>query len=290
MTQPPYGNQPPYGGQPNPGGSQPDWGQPNPAGQPGYGPPTGATPDYGQSPTVAQPSFGQPTRQYGQPAFGGGGGGGGGYGPPPGGPPPYGGGPGAPFGGPEPAKKNPLPFIIIGLIVLLIVGGVGLFFALDDGAPTPVATTTSPALTSEDTDTPTEDTETPTEDTDTDTDTPSGDDPNFAESEVVAADFVQLMIDGDYDTALSALCEDGRDPSDGDGFADGQALADDFFTEIGATTITDGQLVGVASSGDSDRDVVTFDLETEVGTVGFEVQVLEEVIGADLTICGYDSL
>lgn len=288
MSQPPYGNQPPYGGQPNPGGSQSGWGQPNPAGQPGFGPPpTGATPGYGQPPTVPpQPSFGQPTQQYGQQAFGGGGGG---YGVPPGGPPPYAGGPGAPFGGPPPAKKSPLPFIIIGLVVLLIAGGVGLFFALDDDDPTPVASTSSqPTQTSADTDTPTEDTETPTEDTDTDS--PSGDDPNFAESEVVAADFMELMVNGDYDTALGTLCEDGRDPSDGDGFADGQALADDFFTEIGATTITDGQIVSVLSSGDSDRDVVAFDLDTEVGTVGFEVQVLEEEIGADLTICGYDSL
>ncbi len=286
MSQPPYGNQPPYGGQPNPGGSQSGWGQSDPAGQPGFGPPpTGPAPSYGQPPTVAQPSFGQPTQAYGQPAYGGGGG----YGPPPGGPPSYGGGPGAPYGAPPPGKKNPLPFIIIGLVVLLIVGGVGLFFALDDDDPTPIATTSSqPAQTSADTDTTTEDTETPTEDTDTDS--PSGDDPNFAESEVVAADFVQSMIGGDYDAALGALCEDGRDPSDGDGFADGQSLADDFFTEIGATTITDGQLVSVTSSGDSDRDVVTFDLETEVGTVGFEVQVLEEEIGADLTICGYDSL
>jgi len=287
MTQPPYGNQPPYGGQPNPGGSQSGWGQPPPAGQPGFGPPTGAAPSYGQPPSVAQPSFGQPTQQYGQPAFGGGGGGGG-YGPPPGEPPPYGGGPGAPYGGPPPEKKNPLPAIIIGLVVLLIAGGVGLFFALDDGDPTPIAITSSqPTQATTDTDTPTQDTEN-TEDTDTDS--PTGDDPNFAESEVVAADFVQSMIDGDYDTALGALCEDGRDPSDGDGFADGQALADDFFTEIGATTITDGQLVSVLSSGDTDRDVVAFDLETEVGTVGFEVQVLEEEIGADLTICGYDSL
>lgn len=291
MSQPPYGNQPPYGGQPpygsqpSPGGSQSGWGQGNPAGQPSYGqPPTGAQPSYGQPQTGAQPGFGQPTQQFGQPAFGAG------YGPPPGGQPPYGsgpGGPGGPYGAPPPGKKSPLPFIILGLVVLLIAGGVGLFFVLNDDDPTPVASTTSPQTTESttDTETPTEDTGSTTEDTDTDS--PGDDQPNFTDSEEFAVTFVESMVDGDYVTAHASLCEDGRDASDGDGFADGQALADDFFEFIGATTITGGQTTDVYPDPDeSDRDLVEVDLETDVGDVALVLSVLEE--DSELTICGYD--
>jgi len=262
MSQPPYGNQPPDGGQPPdganppPGGSQSGWGQPNPAGQPGFGqPPTAAAPSYGQPQTGPEPGFDQPTQQFAQP----------------------------------PGKKSPLPFVILGLVVLLIAGGVGLFFVLNDDDPTPVASTTAvqPTESTADTDSSTEDTDSRTEDTDTDS--PSGDEPNFADSDEFALTFVELMVDGDYDTALLALCEDGRDASDGDGFADGPALAADFFTELGATTITDGRSTDVYPNPDeSDRDVVEFDLETDVGDVQLAVSVLEE--SGNLTICGYDTL
>jgi len=274
--QPPTGGQPPYGGPPNPvGGSQPGWGQPTPS-QPPPPPPT--QPGYGPPPTASLPSYGPPTDQFGAPGAGG-------YGAP-GGQPPYGGGPGQPYGPPQPDKKSPVPFIILGLVVLLVLGGVGLAFFLNKDDPTPVvaptATSTSTQST-EDTGSPTEDTESSTEDTSS----PGGDEPNFAESEDVAIAFMQLMVDGDYDTALTQLCEDGRDPSDGDGFAAGQNLADDFFLELGATTITGGETTAVAPS-DIDRDIVTFDLDTDVGVVVLDVQVLEEEIGAPLTICGYD--
>lgn len=284
MSQPPYGNQPPYGGQPPfggqpSGGSQSGWGQPGPAGPSGYGqPPTGAQPGYGQPQTGAQPSFGQPTQQFGQPAFGGGG-----YGSPPGGQPPYGGGPGSPYGAPPPSKKSPLPFIIIGLVVLLMAGGAGLFFALKDDEPTPVAdpTTSQTTESTADTNAPTEDTDTPTEDTDTDS--PGGDEPNFADSEDTAITFMQLMVDGEYDTARTSLCDDGKEM-----FANGQELADDFFGFIGATTITGGETTDVyADPDESDRDVVAFDLETDVGTVPLIVSILEE--NGTLTICGYDT-
>jgi len=264
MSQPPYGNQPSYGGQQNPGGSQSGWGPPNPPVPPSYPPPQ----------TGGLPSYGQPTQQFGQPT------GGGGYGPPLGGQPPYGGGPSRPYGVPQPPKKSPLPFIIGGLVLLLVAGGVGLFLLLNDDDPTPIATSTSTSTsqTSEST----EDTDSPTEDTDTGS--PSGD-PNFAESEAVAVVFIELMIAGEYDTARSSLCEDGQDM-----FADGQALADDFLSFLGpgVAAITDGEATDVYADPDQpDRDLVEFDLVTNTGNEALAVSIFEE--SGNLTICGYDN-
>lgn len=289
MSQPPYGNQPPYGGQPDqnpPTYGQPSYGQQDPSGsQPGWGQTPSVPPTYAQPSTPPVPSYNEPTQQFGAPA--------GGYGGPPYGGPPYGGGPGGGYGTPQPPKKNLLPFIIGGLVLLLVAGGVGLFLLLggDDDTvvadPPVTAETTTTSSSTEDTETSdTEDTETTdTEDTDTDTNT---DDPNFAESEDFAISFVQLMVDGDYDSAFALLCEDGQDATDGDGFADAQALGDDFYATIGATTITDGTTTSVVPA-ESDRDLVSFDLETDVGTRSIELQVFEENPG-ELTICGYDSL
>jgi len=181
-----------------------------------------------------------------------------------------------------------LPFIIGGLVLLLVAGGIGLYFILkDDSAPPVVATTT--AQTTESTES-SEDTADPTEDTETTEDTGStGDEPNFAESEDVAVEFVQLMIDGNYETAYASLCEDGRDVADGDGLADPQALADDFFLELGATTVTGGETTDVVFR-DIESDTVSFDLDTDVGVVSLDVKVLEETPGGTLTICGYDSV
>ncbi|MDQ3716310.1 MAG: hypothetical protein M3381_09910 [Actinomycetota bacterium] len=175
-----------------------------------------------------------------------------------------------------------MPFIIGGLVLLLVAGGIGLFFLLkDDNSPTPVANS-STAQSSEptaDTETPTEDTETPTEDTDTDS---AGEGPNFSDSVFVADAFLELMIAGDYDSARSTLCQDGQDM-----FADGQALADDFFDELGASTVTGGQSTAIEPDG-TDRDTVTYDLETDVGAVSLDVSVFEETAGADRTVCGYN--
>lgn len=297
-TQPPYGSQPPYGGQP-PSGSQPPYGgqpphggQP-PAGQPPYGgqpaqggaepgwgqppppvpQPPPAPPSYGPPPATGLPSYQQPTTTFGQPA------GGPGFGAPPGGPP-YGGGPGSPYGAPQP-KKSPVPFIVLGLVVLLIAGGLGLFLALNKDDPTPIATSITAPTTQ---DTETADTEPPTEDTGSPTDT----EPNFPDSGAAATSFLHWMIVGDYETAHSALCEDGRDASDGDGFADGQALADDFFGFLQASSVTSSETTDVyLDPDDPDRDVVEVSLATDVGQVPLVISILEE--GGDLTICGYDA-
>ncbi len=124
------------GDQPGSGGSsQSGWssGNPDPTqqyGQPAYGAQPGAYQPTEQFPQ-AQGGYGEPAPQWGQP---------GGY-PPQGG---YGG-----PGGPPPGKSSPLPWIIGGLVLLLVAGGVGLFFLLKDDTPTPIATTTSASTTTE---------------------------------------------------------------------------------------------------------------------------------------------
>lgn len=144
-------NQPPQGGYPQPGdgGYDPQGGPPGSGGQSqggwSAGPPD-PTQLYGQSSYEGQPGLFQPTEQfpqaqggYGQPAPA--------WGQPAGYPDQsgYGG-----YGGPPPTSKSPLPWIIGGLILLLVLGGVGLFFLLSgDDDPTPVATTSGSASSTE---------------------------------------------------------------------------------------------------------------------------------------------
>lgn len=124
----------PQGGQPGAGGpSQSGWsaGGPDPTQQ--YGQPAPGAPQGGYQPTEympqAQAGYGEPAPQWGsQPAAYPGQGG-------------YG-GPGGP-----PAKKSPLPWIIGGLVLLLVLGGVGLFFLLKEDDPTPIASTSSSVTT-----------------------------------------------------------------------------------------------------------------------------------------------
>jgi len=172
-----------------------------------------------------------------------------------------------------------LPFIIGGLVLLLVAGGVGLYFLLKDDEPTPVATTTSQSTEpTEDTSSPTEDTE-PTEETDIER--PTGDGTNFAVSELIAITFVDLMAEGEYESALLTLCDGGQER-----FPDGQALADDFFGFLGAQTVTGNQTTDVhIDPDDADRDIVELDIETEVGIVPMAVSIFEE--NGNLTICGY---
>lgn len=144
-------NQPPQGGYPPSGdsGYNPQGGPPGAGGQyqGGWsaGPPD-PTKLYGQSGYEGQPGAFQPTEQFPQAQ--------GGYGQPapawgqPAGYPEQGGYGG--YGGPggPPPSKSPLPWIIGGLVLLLVLGGVGLFFLLKDDSPTPVATSTSSAASS----------------------------------------------------------------------------------------------------------------------------------------------
>ncbi len=143
-------NQPPQGGNPQPGdrGYNPQGGPPGSGGQSqsgwSSGPPD-PTQQYGQPSYEGQPNLYQPTEQlpqaqggHGQPAPA--------WGQPAGYPDqggyPEQGGYGGPVG-PPPTSKSPLPWIIGGLVLLLVLGGVGLFFLLQDDDPTPVATTSS---------------------------------------------------------------------------------------------------------------------------------------------------
>lgn len=266
MSQPPYGNQPPpYGSPPPYGGSQPGWGAPQTGGQPVYG--------------------SQPTQQFGAPA-----GGGGGFGYPPSAPPPYGSGPGGPYGYGQPPKKSPVPWIIGGLVLLLVAGGIGLFFILSgDEDPSTVASTTSVQAT-ETTEETTEESEQSeeseeseqsreTEMTTQDSEEPDsgGSGQNFPASQDIALDFVNALVGGDFVGAHSLLCAGGQ------AAVDPQGLADDFFVTLGSTTILGGGISGVAPDGVD--DVVSFDIETDVGVVFLDVLVIEE--SGILTICGF---
>ncbi len=151
-----------------------------------------------------------------------------------------------------------------------------------DSTPVVASTTASSTESTGESASSTEDTESSTQDTGS-----PGDDPNFPESETLAVTFVDLMAAGQYDSAHFLLCEDGRDASDGDGFADGQALADDFFGFLGATSVVDFQVTDVhVDPDDSTRDIVWMDIDTDAGSVPVDFSMLEE--SGTVTICGYD--
>lgn len=145
MSIPP--NQPPTGGYPQPGdgGYNPSGGQPGSGGPSQSGWAAGSpdpTQQYGQPPYGGQPGGYQPTEQYPQTQ--------GGYGEPA---PQWGQQPAAypsqgGYGGPGgPQKSSALPWVIGGLVLLLVAGGVGLFFLLKDDSPTPIAGTTTASTT-----------------------------------------------------------------------------------------------------------------------------------------------
>lgn len=147
-NQGPQGGGTPYGGPPQgfPPGNQPGYppGYPPQGGRPPQGPPPGyppqgvpaqGLPPYGQQPPYGQPSFAPP----GQPAYG--------QQPGharPGGLPPHPGAPTAP-----PAKgRNPVPFIIAGVVVLaLLIGGIA-FAVINSNRSTVAVSTPTAARTS----------------------------------------------------------------------------------------------------------------------------------------------
>lgn len=246
--QPQYGQQPGYGQQPQYGQQQPGYGEPSYGQQPEYGPPA-----YGQQPAYGQPGYEQP---YGSP-------GGGSY------------GPSSPYG--PPGKKSPVPWIIAGLVVLLLAGGAGLFFLLGDDDATPIAGTTATTLTgvtssTEPTET-TESTET-TEETTESTEETSDEliDPG---SPAAAEALLNELAAGNFQGAFDLLAADLQaEVSDAQGFADA------FFAEIDATTISSVELDDAFGHGD--HDDIVFDLETDNGTRGVLLAVVEE--GGELRI------
>ena len=267
MTQPPYGPPPPpYGPPPPP--SQGGWpqheGQPPYGGQPAYG----DQPSYGQGGGFGQPGYDQ-SGGYAQPHSSQ-------YGGQPSGGQPY--SPGAdPYGGPQgpygpPPRKSPLPWIIGGLVLLLVLGGLGLFLSLKDDAPSTVATTQTTeqtTQTSETADSAEESTEESTEDSTESTEEIS-DELVDADSPDLATAFVQQMASGDYQSAFATLTADFQTE-----YADAQAFATDFFSVIGATVIT-SWTVSDAFGHEGDHDDIVFDLETDTGSAGVLLAVIEE--------------
>lgn len=245
MTQPPFGPPPPsQGGQPPYGGGQPSYGQPSYGQEGGFG-----QPGHGQSGGYEQPYSGQP--------YGG---------------QPYGAPGGTPFGGPQgpygpPSKKSPVPWIIGGLVMLLVLGGLGLFLLLNDDEPTPVAitqTTEQTTQTSATEETTEESTEESTESTEE-----TSDDLVFDGSPDAAAAFLDLMASGDYPTAFGMLTEDVRAD-----YTDAQDFADDFFDTIEATAISSSTLADAYGHGN--HDDIIFDLATDSGTNAVLLAVTEE--------------
>ncbi|CAN5373329.1 hypothetical protein BH24ACT9_BH24ACT9_07850 [soil metagenome] len=243
MTQPPWGPPPPpaQGGQP-PYGDQPHYG-----GQPPYGgpPPYGGQPGFGQSGGFEQP--------YGQPYAA------------PGGDPystsqsPYG----------PPPTKSPLPWIIGGLVVLLVAGGIGLFFGLKDDDPIPIAAT----LTTEQT-TQTSETEVSTEPSTEESteETSESDELNFPDSPQTGEDFLTALSAQDYQAAFDLLTpslqEEAQTP---------QAVADELFAQIGTTSVGDAEVIDAFGHGG--HDDVILEVETDSGSVEV-LLAIQEYTGA----------
>jgi len=114
----------------------------------------------------------------------------------------------------------------------------------------------------------TESTEESTEETTESTDETSDEliDPGSPD---VAMAFVQQMADGAFQTALDSL-ETGFQAE----FPDAQSLATDFFETIGATTLA--SFTVTRAYGHNGHDDIVFDLETDTGSAGVLVAVVEE--------------
>jgi hypothetical protein len=274
MSQPPgpYG---PYGppAEPNrPNNPYPPQNQPGPYGQPG--------------------SYGQPA-PYGQP---------GSYGPPPSGPPAYGPPPqgGFPSGGygqpPQPGKKKALlPWIIVGIAVLVSGVGVALVFLLtgkDDDADNQAATSSSSSSSSPAT----------SEPADNSHDSAHGELPGGAQvvvpeddgggqfegSDEVALTWVQAMADGEFQTAYDMSCADVQDAAAGAAVGGTEdpawELGTYFFEQtLGGVGFTEGTFDSITFQEDSNQDMAAFTLQLDNG----ETFTLLVYVGPDLTVCDF---
>jgi ABC-type glycerol-3-phosphate transport system substrate-binding protein len=164
-----------------------------------------------------------------------------------------------------------VPWIIGGLVLLLTLGGLGLFLALNDDDPTPVATTltTQQTLpTSETEDTTEESTEETTEET-TESAEETSQELNFAESPQAAQALVDLMAAGDYPGAYATLTPDLQAD-----FTDPQAFADELFQTLGATALTSATVTDAYGHGE--HDDIILDVQTDSGSTTLLLAVTEE--------------
>jgi len=203
---------------------------------------------------------------------------------------------GPPWTEPPPARRTALPWLIGGLVALLVAGGIGLVFLVvkDEGAG---LVADPPAQSAPDNgygnqDGPAVDPRpVPSAPTDclvecSETDAPGGPDSpdpgesNYTGSDDAAVRFVQAIADGDVDVAHDALCGAGKTR-----IATPEELVADFYATFGFTRISGARLTEVYPA-DSEADAVVFELETDAGDVVVEVYIVEE--GSSLAVCGYD--
>ncbi|MDQ3054525.1 MAG: hypothetical protein M3R66_12155 [Actinomycetota bacterium] len=163
-------------------------------------------------------------------------------------------------------------------MLLLVLGGVGLFLVLKDDEPTTVATTQTIEQTTETSETE-ESSEETTEESTESTEENESDLINEGSPDAGAA-FLDLVAAGDYPTAFGMLAEGLR--SD---YTDAQAFADDFFSVVGGTSITSSTLS--EAFGHGDHDDLVFDLETDSGPSGVLLAVIEE--GGELKVFDFAS-
>ncbi len=249
---------------------------------------------YGQPGQYGPPGqYGQPAPgQYGQP---------GGYGPP--------GGPGfGPGGyGQPPQKKSVLPWVITAAVVVLAGVGVLLFFLLkddDDGGSTTASTSTSASVSTSssaeqmgaeemggtevdpDEDLPTG-ANVPMDDMDDDNGGGSGDSgEEFPGSIELAATFLQLLVDGDGDTALSLAGADLtaviEELAAGEGLPPGEYLYRRFYASIGDAAPEAAELLAVEYDSASDLEAISIGISTAAGDFEIVVYVGEDLLVEDL--------
>ncbi|MDQ4037091.1 MAG: protein kinase [Actinomycetota bacterium] len=119
-----------------------------------------------------------------------------------------------------------------------------------------------------------------------DIDPGSGGESNFADSRDVAVTFIEALANGDSDAAYDLLCPDAQAGGDDDAFPNGYALANFFFNEIiGGNEITGGEVTGHEAT-DYEADIVTFDLDTDVGNVAVGLELYQDA-DQGLEVCGY---
>lgn len=193
-----------------------------------------------------------------------------------------------------PAKRGFLPWLLLGLVALVVAGGVTTVALVAGDDPAPVAEdqpggpvpADMPAGTPDDSDGDSgggvepEDCFINCDPEDADTEDTDTGEANFADSDVIALSFVEAFANGDAATAYSLICSAGMGL-----FPTPDALAQDFYGTLGFTTIDGGDLVDVAAA-DSSSDVAEFVLQTDAGDVTFSVVIVEEA-GARL-VCGYE--
>jgi len=200
-----------------------------------------------------------------------------------------------PTWGPPPAPPRPssLPWLIGGLVALLVAGGVGLVLLLQNDFTRVVAdppTQSDPGSGGGGTGSASREVPGPPTDclVECNSENPGGPEApdageaNYARSDAAATGFVQAIADGDVISAHEALCGAGKNR-----FSTPEELVADFYATLGFTVITGARLTDVYAA-DSSADAVVFELETDAGDLDVEVYIVEE--GSSLTVCGYDTL